>query len=571
MILAILQARMSSSRLPGKVLKTICGKPILSYEINRIKRSKKIDKLVLATSLNSEDDILEHLAKENDIDCFRGDLHDVLKRFYDCALTYNADTIVRLTGDCPIIEPCVIDDAITLYQVEKADYASNSIERTYPDGLDVEVFSLQALIDAHTNATKVDEREHVTKYIYDNSNFFKIAHLKNDIDYSYIRWTLDTIDDFYFFKHFYEAHQNLDFNWKEILSMTNSAHKYLIESNQILRYAMKKLEEIINDETESLYVINGKTILGTIASSDIRRSLIYGDITNNDQVVKIANKKFHYLEENKCYSDEELLSLVRFKCLPVLNNKFELIEFKKIKDLMALPNKVVLMAGGLGSRLKDITLNTPKPMLKIGGKPILQTIIEQFSHYGFNNFYISVNHLADQIMDYFENGNRFDAKIQYLIENKKLGTVGCLSLINDEIAEPIFIMNGDILAHLDLKNMLNFHKENDFEITIASIEHQYTVPYGVIDIDENNTVVSINEKPTKSYKVSGGIYIINPNLLREIPQNEYYDITSLFEKLLREKRKIGVYTIADYWMDIGHPEDFYKAHSDYKNIFKEIK
>ncbi|HQS67280.1 MAG TPA: sugar phosphate nucleotidyltransferase [Sulfuricurvum sp.] len=570
MILAILQARMSSSRLPGKVLKKINERPVLAYEIDRIKQSKKIEKIILATSVNSEDDALESFAEDNNIACYRGDLGNVLKRFYDCATAYNADIIVRLTGDCPIIDPMIIDDVISLFQREHSDYASNAVERSYPDGLDVEVFSYKALKTAYLNAQQETEKEHVTKYIYTHPESFKISHLKNDIDYSYIRWTLDTIDDFYFFKDFYELHKNVDFSWKAALSITSSVNKYLIESNQTLRYAMKKLEEIIDDERDSLYIINGNKVIGTLASSDIRRSLIYGNITNNDQVIKIANTKFHYIEAGKDYDNNEIIELQKFKYLPVLNKNLELIEFQKTKSYWALKNKVILMAGGLGTRLKDITISTPKPMLKIGDKPILQTIIEQFKHFNFNTFYISVNHLSEQITNYFDNGNRFDVSINYLVETEKLGTIGCLSLINETLEDPFFVMNGDVLTNVDFQDMLNFHTKNNFEITIASIEHQHAIPYGVIEYDATDTITAIEEKPIKKFSVSAGVYILNANLLNEIPKNKYYDITSLFEKLLLEKRKIGIYKINDYWVDIGRPEDFYKAHVEYHTMFGDI-
>lgn len=570
MILAILQARMSSSRLPGKVLKEVDGKPILSYEIDRIKQAKKIEKLVLATSVNPEDDPLEQLAISNGIECFRGDLYNVLKRYYDCAVLYQANTVVRLTGDCPIIDPTIIDEVITLYENEKADYSSNTLKRTYPDGLDVEVFRFEALEKAFWNAQSESDKEHVTKYIYTHPDDFQLIGLTNDIDYSYIRWTLDNIDDFYFFKHFYERHRSINFSWKAALSMTKSADKFLIESNQTLRYAMKKLEEILDDESDSLYVTNGNMIVSTIASSDIRRALIYGDITNNDQVSKISNSKFRYIEDGKTYTDDEIAELKKFKYLPVLNQNHELVRFQNTANWSVKKNKVVLMAGGIGSRLKELTLNTPKPMLKIGGKPILQTIIEQFKHYNFNSFYISVNHMAEQITTYFENGDRFDTDIQYLIESKRLGTAGCLGLIAEKLDEPFFVMNGDILTNINFHDMLNFHQQNRFEITIAAIEHQYAVPYGVIESDESHTVTAIHEKPLKKYKISGGVYLLNPDLLHEIPKNEYFDITSLFDKLLSQKRKIGMYKIDDYWVDIGRPEDFYKAHLEYHTIFGDI-
>lgn len=569
MVLAILQARMSSSRLPGKVLKTILDKPILAYQIERIKQSKKIDKIVLATSIGIEDNPLEDLANSLNIDCFRGDLNNVLKRFYDCATLYNADIVVRLTGDCPVIDPQIIDEVVSLHIISNSDYTSNTLYRTFPDGLDVEVLNFKALEKTYQNAVEKEDLEHVTKYIYTNKDKFKLSNYKNDIDYSYIRWTLDNIDDFYFFKHFYEIKKDSFFNWKEILSFTKDEKKFLIESNQTIRFAMKKLEDIVENELDSLYIMNGKKIVGTLSTSDIRRALIYEDITNNDQVIKVMNSSFHYLEKNKNYSKEELKKFLKYKILPILDNNQELIEFKKIEDLLANKNKVVLMAGGLGSRLKDITSDIPKPMLKIGGKPILETIINQFSSSGYKNFYISVNHMSEKIIDYFENGENFNVTIDYLIENKRMGTVGCLSLIEDDnIEEPFFLMNGDILTNVDFDCMLKEHIKNQNEITIATIKRENSIPYGVIEYD-GEKVTNILEKPTYEYIVSAGLYIINPNLIKEIPKDEYYDITSLFNKLLEENRKIGIYDINDYWLDIGQPEDFHKAHIDYIKVFNK--
>lgn len=569
MVLAILQARMSSSRLPGKVLKPILDKPILAYQIERIKQSKKIDKIVLATSIGIEDNPLENLANSLNIDCFRGDLNNVLKRFYDCATLYNADIVVRLTGDCPVIDPQIIDEVVSLHIISNSDYTSNTLYRTFPDGLDVEVLNFKTLEKTYQNAVEKEDLEHVTKYIYTNKDKFKLSNYKNDIDYSYIRWTLDNIDDFYFFKHFYEIKKDSFFNWKEILSFTKDEKKFLIESNQTIRFAMKKLEDIVENELDSLYIMNGKKIVGTLSTSDIRRALIYEDITNNDQVIKVMNSSFNYLEKNKNYSKEELKKFLKYKILPILDNNQELIEFKKIEDLLANKNRVVLMAGGLGSRLKDITSDIPKPMLKIGGKPILETIINQFSSNGYKKFYISVNHMSEKIIDYFENGENFNVAIDYLIENKRMGTVGCLSLIEDDnIEEPFFLMNGDILTNVDFDCMLKEHIKNQNEITIATIKRENSIPYGVIEYD-GEKVTNILEKPTYEYIVSAGLYIINQNLIKEIPKDEYYDITSLFNKLLEENRKIGIYDINDYWLDIGQPEDFHKAHIDYIKVFNK--
>ena len=562
MRLAILQARMSSSRLPGKVLKEINGKPILEYEIKRILKSKEINKLVLATSKEKSDDVLEDFAKNIGIECFRGDLEDVLKRYYNCAKQFKADTIIRLTGDCPVMDSEVIDGVINCFEKNRVDYASNTIKRTFPDGLDVEVFSFNVLEKMYKNATSKEEREHVTKYIHNNLNKFKICNYENDIDYSYIRWTLDTIDDFYFFKSIYENVEDIYFSWKTLLSKTNSAEKFLIDSNQTIRYAMKKLEEVIETGVESLYVIEHNKIIGTVSSGDIRRALIYTDITNNDQIVKIANKNFKYLIKGKGYQKEELKKYLKFKFLPILKEDKTFIKFVEIKNLIKKPNKVVLMAGGIGSRLKELTKHTPKPMLRIAGKPILQILIGQFKKFDFYDFYISVNYKAEVIENYFENGKKFGVNIKYLRETKKLGTAGCLSLIDEELNEPFILMNGDILTEIDFEDILNFHINNNFEITIGAATFSFYVPYGVLNVKENE-LIEIEEKPTKEFLISGGVYVLNPKLLKEIP-NDYFDMPMLIEKLLKEKRKVGVYKIDGEWIDIGHVEDFYAAQLKYQ-------
>ena len=175
--------------------------------------------------------------------------------------------------------------------------------------------------------------------------------------------------------------------------------------------------------------------------------------------------------------------------------------------------------------------------------------------------------MADQITNYFENGEKLDVHIDYLHENKRMGTAGCLSLIKKDIDEPIFLMNGDILTNVNFEEMMNNHINSDNEITIATIKRENKIAYGVIQYD-GCKVTDIVEKPTYEYIVSAGLYILNSSLIKEVPKDEYCDITSLFEKLIKENRKIGIYDINDYWLDIGHPEDFYKAHKEYTKVFK---
>jgi spore coat polysaccharide biosynthesis protein SpsF len=197
MILAILQARMSSTRLPGKVLKSILGRPMLAWQIDRILHSKTIDRLVVATSQESSDDPIESLCEANQIACYRGALHDVLARFYGAAKAFGpAGHVIRLTGDCPLIDWTIIDAAVELQRSAGSDLAGNGIERTYPDGLDVEVISFSALDRAHREANDASAREHVTQYIYRHPERFRLAHLTQTPDLGALRWTVDTPADF---------------------------------------------------------------------------------------------------------------------------------------------------------------------------------------------------------------------------------------------------------------------------------------------------------------------------------------------------------------------------------------
>ncbi|QOZ52003.1 cytidylyltransferase domain-containing protein [Bradyrhizobium sp. CCBAU 53338] len=197
MILAILQARMSSTRLPGKVLKPILGRPMLCWQIDRIRRSRTIERLVVATSQETSDDPIQAFCDANQVFCYRGALHDVLGRFHGAAQMFGpAEHVIRLTGDCPLIDWTIIDAAVDLQRRAKSDLAGNGIERTYPDGLDVEVVAFSALERAHREATDASAREHVTHYIYRHPETFRLAHLTQEPDLGALRWTVDTPADF---------------------------------------------------------------------------------------------------------------------------------------------------------------------------------------------------------------------------------------------------------------------------------------------------------------------------------------------------------------------------------------
>ena len=221
LILAILQARLSSSRLPGKVLKPILGKPMILLQIERVSRSKRINKLLIATSTDPSDDRIFDICTEHGIACFRGDLNDVLDRFYQAAKTYKPRHIVRLTGDCPLIDSDVVDKVIELHLSGGFDYTSNTVERTFPKGLDVSIFTMQALEEAWREAYLSSQREHVTQFIISNSQRYKIGSYKNSIDLSSLRWTVDKELYFILINKIYNAlyYKNLNFKTADILAL----------------------------------------------------------------------------------------------------------------------------------------------------------------------------------------------------------------------------------------------------------------------------------------------------------------------------------------------------------------
>ena len=224
MILAILQARVSSTRLPGKVLKNIINKPMLLRQIERIRRTKLIDKLIVATSLDLTDNPIERLCKENDIAYYRGSLDDVLDRFYQAAKLFNADHIVRLTGDCPLADPLLIDEVISYHLQGGYDYSSNTLEPTFPDGLDIEVFKFGCLKAVWLEARLPSQREHVTPFIYQQPDRFKIGSFKNIADLSGFRLTVDEPADFELISIIYNSlySKNPKFTTNDILAFLDS-------------------------------------------------------------------------------------------------------------------------------------------------------------------------------------------------------------------------------------------------------------------------------------------------------------------------------------------------------------
>lgn len=227
---------MASTRFPGKVLEDLAGEPMLARVFNRTRRAKTVDAVVVATTTQQTDDVIVHLCETQGWPCFRGSEEDVLDRYYQATLAFKADAIARITADCPLIEPEVIDRVINEFRAyyPKVDYVSNTLERTFPRGLDVEITSLDALRKAWREDDTPASREHVTPYIWQHRKKFKLHNVHNDVDYSYMRWTVDTIEDLTFVRKIYNHFKNDTFAWREALHLL-AVHPEWMEINQHVR------------------------------------------------------------------------------------------------------------------------------------------------------------------------------------------------------------------------------------------------------------------------------------------------------------------------------------------------
>ena len=233
MITAIIQARMSSTRLPNKVMAEISGKPMLWYVVNRTRKSAKVDRVIVATSNQTDDDVIARFCGEEKIPYYRGSIDDVLDRFYQTAREFGGEVIVRITSDCPLIDPAIIDKVVDEFLENDFDYVSNTVNPTYPDGLDVEVIKRSALDRAWKEARLKSEREHVTPYIFKNPSLFKVGSVQQDEDLSALRWTVDEPEDLEFVRAVYDRMESLEFGMRDVLSIIEK-HPEISEINQNL-------------------------------------------------------------------------------------------------------------------------------------------------------------------------------------------------------------------------------------------------------------------------------------------------------------------------------------------------
>lgn len=330
------------------------------------------------------------------------------------------------------------------------------------------------------------------------------------------------------------------------------------------------LEAIDKSAIEIALVVDQEfRLLGMATDGDIRRAILRGaDI--NACIETAMNKNYTAIGENIPHDTAiRIMAEHSFRHIPVIDQQGHLKDIILWQDVIKPKKKtnyVLLLAGGLGTRLRPLTEDVPKPMLKVGDKPIIETIIGQFKQNGFTNILVSVNYKADVIEDYLKDGSHLGVNIQYIKETKRLGTAGPIRLAKEYLTEPFFVMNGDLLTNLNLSNMMDFHTSNGFDLTIATKKYELQIPYGVVRMDDI-AVTGMDEKPIIGYFINAGIYCLDPKLIDYIPEDQYYDFNVLINQAISDELSIGSFPITEYWMDIGQMADYQKAANDYYNIF----
>jgi len=345
-------------------------------------------------------------------------------------------------------------------------------------------------------------------------------------------------------------------DWRNVLISPGASIEEAIEKidKEALRLAL-----VVNEQGQ---------LLGTVTDGDVRRALI-NHLPLSSSVQEIMNDQPKVADVDT--SKETLLSIMEYSDLlsiPLVSNGL-LVGLETLQHILKASkydNPVLLMAGGFGTRLRPLTDDCPKPLLKIGGKPILETILESFVASGFHRFYMSTHYKPDMIREYFGDGSKWGVEINYVHENDPLGTGGGLGLLPRDLPElPVIMMNGDVLTRVDFEHLLNYHNDLDAAATMCVREYEHQIPYGVIQAD-GHIITDMVEKPTQKFFVNAGIYVISPRVVKSVERNQVVDMPTLLENKMAEDQLVAMFPLHEYWLDIGRMEDFNRAQSDIQNL-----
>ena len=340
---------------------------------------------------------------------------------------------------------------------------------------------------------------------------------------------------------------------------------HLILSGSTVKEALLRFNELAPDAI--LFVVDAKDkLIGALTDGDVRRGLLKGLNIDNclDEIIQ-QDPRYIIKGENNL---EKIIEYREgdFRVIPVVDEKHRIVNvvnFRKTRSY--LPIDAVIMAGGQGQRLRPLTNDTPKPLLKVGDKAIMEHNLDRLALYGIDDFWVSVKYLGEQIENYFGQGKEKNIKIEYVWENEALGTIGAVSKIDNFEHDYILVTNSDLLTNVDYEQLFLEFLKQDADLAVLTIPYQVNVPYAVLETNKG-AVKSLKEKPTYTYYSNGGIYLMKKQMLNFIPKNSFFNATDLMEELIKNDFKVISFPFSGYWLDIGKHEDFEKAHIDIHNI-----
>lgn len=344
-----------------------------------------------------------------------------------------------------------------------------------------------------------------------------------------------------------------------------SYKEHLILSGSTVKKALSVLNELSQDAIIFVVDQNDK-LIGSLTDGDVRRGLL-NDFTVESKIDEIIQPNPRYIRKGK-YDIQKIIEYRQedYRVIPVLNENdvvINVINFRNIKSY--LPVDAVIMAGGRGQRLQPLTDVIPKPLLKVGNKPIMEHNLNRLASFGIDDFWVSVKYLGKQIQDYFGSGKQKNINIEYVWENEPMGTIGAVSQINDFKHDYVLVTNSDLLTNIDYEHFFLEFIKQDADLAVLTIPYQVAIPYAVLET-EKGEVKKFKEKPTYTYYSNGGIYLMKKEITKLIPKNHFYNATDLMEDLILQNKKIISFPFSGYWLDVGKHEDFEKAQIDINNI-----
>ncbi len=341
---------------------------------------------------------------------------------------------------------------------------------------------------------------------------------------------------------------------------------HFISNDRSLLDALYQINSIKNEPLVLFVLDENNRMVGTLTDGDSRRALIAG-ASVNDKVSKIMHRNFNYMMVDEIDNVEELKRQkeLRMKLVPVLDKDMHIVEIINLeKYVTRLPVDAVLMAGGKGERLRPLTEKTPKPLLPVGEKAIIDYNIDRLIANGIKHINVTVNYLGEQLEEHFAE-HRGEVQVQTVREPKYLGTIGSIRFVKEFYNDTVLVMNSDLFTNINYEDFYLHFKEHNAEMSVAAVPYTVSVPYGIFDL-EGRVIHGLIEKPTYNYYANAGIYLIKRKLLEEIPKNTFYNATDFIELLIGEGRKVIRFPIAGYWIDIGKHEEYNKAQDLVKHL-----